>query len=72
MIAELRGARLLRESDSHRGLDIAALAKLLSAVSVFAAAEMDAMSSARLGPVRVLPEGQGCVVLDAVIETESG
>ena len=36
-------------------------------MSVFATAEADSVSSVDLNPVRVLPRGQGVVVLDAVI-----
>jgi len=67
MIAELKGARLFQAFRGRPELDADALAVLLSTVSRFAAAEGEALSSVDLNPVRVLPKGQGVVVLDAVV-----
>lgn len=67
MIAELKGAKIF---DGVRGAppaDVEALAKLLATVSVFAAEQGAAVESVDLNPVRVLPVGQGCVALDALI-----
>jgi len=72
MIADVKGARLFRAFRGRPDLDVDALAALLSRVSVLAAAEAEAgaLSSIDLNPVRVLPKGQGVVVLDAVIVPE--
>lgn len=67
MITELKGARLFRAFRGRPESDVDALADLLSTISVFAAAEADAVASVDLNPVRVLPKGEGAVVLDAVI-----
>jgi len=67
MIAELKGARLFRAFRGRPEADVDELAALLSKMSVFAAAERDALSSVDLNPVRVLPRGEGVVVLDALI-----
>lgn len=67
MIAELKGARLFQAFRGRPELDVDALAELLSRMSVFAVAEREALSSVDLNPVRVLPRGEGVVVLDAAI-----
>jgi len=72
MIAELKGAKLFQPFRGRPELDVDALAELLSRMSVFAVAEQDAFASVDLNPVRVLPEGRGVAVLDALIVPESG
>jgi len=67
MIASLKGAKIF---DGVRGAppaDVDALAELLARVSVFAASEGARIESVDLNPVRVLPRGEGCVALDALI-----
>jgi acyl-CoA synthetase (NDP forming) len=68
MIDELKGARLFRGFRGAPPSDVEALAALLARVSEFAAAEEGGYVSVDLNPVRVLPEGQGAIVLDALIE----
>jgi acyl-CoA synthetase (NDP forming) len=68
MIEELKGARLFHGFRGAPAGDVDALADLLARVSIFAAAEEGSFSSVDLNPVRVLPLGQGVVVLDALIE----
>lgn len=70
MIGELEGARLFEAFRGRPVLDVEALAALLSRVSMFAAAEVDALSSVALDPVRVLPAGRGVIVQDAVLAPE--
>ena len=68
MIGELKGVRLFRGFRGAPVADVDALADLLARVSAFAAAETGSFASVDLNPVRVLPEGQGVLVLDALIE----
>jgi acyl-CoA synthetase (NDP forming) len=67
MIAEIKGAKLFAAFRGRPAADVDALAALLSRMSIFAAAQAEALSSVDLNPVRVLPKGQGVVVLDAVV-----
>jgi acyl-CoA synthetase (NDP forming) len=68
MIDELKGARLFRGFRGAPVSDVEALAALLARVSEFAATEEGSYTSMDLNPVRVLPEGEGVIVLDALIE----
>ncbi|WP_420562005.1 acetate--CoA ligase family protein [Thalassobaculum sp.] len=67
MIAELKGAKIYGGVRGAPPADVDALAELLAKVSVFAASEGDRIESVDLNPVRVLPKGEGCVALDALI-----
>jgi acyl-CoA synthetase (NDP forming) len=66
MVGEIRASRLL--TDRHDGFlaDVDALADLLSKVSEVAAASPE-LESADMNPVSVGAEGEGCVVLDALL-----
>ena len=67
MINELRGSALL---DGVRGAppsDRDALAKTLSQLSLFAAAEKDSIESIDINPFVVFEKGHGAVALDALI-----
>lgn len=69
LIGRLKGARLL---DAHRGqppADKAALAKLIVALSRFAADHADRIAEIDLNPVIVHDEGQGATIADALIVT---
>jgi len=68
MIDELKGARLFRGFRGAPVADVDALAVLLTRMSAFATAEEGNCVSVDLNPVRVLPQGQGVLVLDALIE----
>jgi acyl-CoA synthetase (NDP forming) len=68
MIDELKGARLFHGFRGAPPADVDALADLLARISAFAAAEEGSYASVDLNPVRVLPRGQGVVVLDALVE----
>lgn len=67
MIAELKGAKIYGGVRGAPPADVDALAELLSVVSVFAASEGERIESVDLNPVRVLPKGEGCVALDALV-----
>lgn len=67
MIGELKGAKIYGGVRGAPPADVDALAELLATVSVFAASEGDRFESVDLNPVRVLPKGEGCVALDALV-----
>ena len=71
MIREIRGFPLLEGVRGAEPADIDALARLLSDLSRFAAAHRDGVIDIDLNPVRVLPQGQGVIALDALIELEA-
>ena len=47
--------------------DIASLARCLYALSDFAWSDRARIAEIDLNPIKVLPRGQGCVVVDALI-----
>ena len=67
MIREIRGLPLLQGYRGAPPADLAALAKTLSQVSVFAAANAKRLDSVDINPFVVLPEGKGGLALDAVV-----
>jgi len=69
MIGEIRGFPLLQGVRGASPADIEALAEMLSALSVFAAANSDLVDSVDLNPVKVLEHGKGVIALDALIVT---
>ncbi|MGE0312263.1 MAG: acetate--CoA ligase family protein [Lautropia sp.] len=71
MIAGIRGAALLQGARGRPAVDIAALATMLSRVSVFAAAAGPRLVSIDLNPVLAMPAGEGAFALDAVIEVDT-
>lgn len=69
MIMSLKGFKLL---DGFRGApksDVAALANAVVAISEFAKVHEDYLRTIEINPVAVLPEGEGVIALDGVIET---
>jgi acyl-CoA synthetase (NDP forming) len=68
MIRSLRGFPLLDGARGRPKADVRALAAALSRLSVFGAAAGPRLQSVDVNPIMVLPEGQGAVALDAVIE----
>ena len=72
MILSIRGAALLQGARGQPPADIAALAQMLSRLSVFAAGAGPRLRSIDLNPVLALPDGQGAFALDAVIDLEEG
>ena len=71
MIAELRGAAILKGARGQPPCDLAALAKALSALSLFAAAKRDEFTSIDINPLLVRAEGEGAAALDALIVTSA-
>jgi acetate---CoA ligase (ADP-forming) len=71
MIAELRGAAILKGARGKPPGDLDALAETLSKLSLFAAAQKGQFSSIDINPLLVRPQGHGVVALDALIVTEA-
>nr|WP_295466971.1 acetate--CoA ligase family protein [Mesorhizobium sp.] len=67
MIREIRGFAMLEGVRGAPPSDIDALARMLSALSAFAAANADTVESIDLNPVRVMEKGKGVIALDALI-----
>jgi acetyltransferase len=70
MLAELRGAALLRGARGLPPADITALADTLVRVARLAAAHRDSLRALDLNPLVVLDEGRGAVAVDWLIELE--
>jgi acyl-CoA synthetase (NDP forming) len=68
MIRSLRGFPLLDGARGRPKADVAALARAVAALSRFGAAAGPRLLSAEINPLMVLPEGQGVLAADAVIE----
>lgn len=67
MLRELRGWPLLDGARGAAKADVAAAARAVSAISVFAASQGTAMESVEINPLRVLGAGEGALGLDALI-----
>jgi acyl-CoA synthetase (NDP forming) len=67
MLNELKAAPLLRGFRGAPKSDVAALAKLISQVSVLAARLRDQVSEIELNPVLVHGEGNGVTIVDALV-----
>ena len=67
MIAETKAAKLLRGIRGGPPADIDSLARSLYALADLAYAERALIAEIDLNPIKVLPQGQGCVVVDALI-----
>jgi acetate---CoA ligase (ADP-forming) len=68
MIRSIRGAPLLEGTRGRRPADIPALAEMLARLSVFATEAGERLRSVDLNPVFAMPEGEGALVADAVVE----
>ncbi len=71
MARRLRFYPMLAGYRGGPGLDVAALAGAVSAVSRVAAAHRDRIASIEINPAVVLKPGEGVVALDAVVQTVS-
>src|ERR1041384_665180 len=69
MIAELRGAAILKGARGQPPSDLDALAEALSKLSLFAAAQRAEFTSIDINPLLVRPKGEGAAALDALILT---
>jgi acetyltransferase len=68
MIAELRGAALLRGARGRRPADIPALAAAILGLAALAEAHRDRLRALDVNPLVVLDEGRGVVAVDWLIE----
>jgi acyl-CoA synthetase (NDP forming) len=71
MIAETRGAAMLGAIRGRPAADVAILAACLNALADFAHHNADVLEEIDLNPIKALPEGRGCVVVDALIVARS-
>jgi acyl-CoA synthetase (NDP forming) len=67
MIAETRGAALLGGVRGGKAADQKSLAACLYALADFAWSNADDIAEIDLNPIKVLPEGRGAIVVDALI-----
>jgi acyl-CoA synthetase (NDP forming) len=67
MIAETRGAAMLGSVRGKPAADVAGLAACLYALADFAHVNADFLDEIDLNPIKALPQGRGCVVVDALI-----
>ena len=67
MIRELKGFALLSGVRGRPPGDVDALAQALVRLSEFAASHSGDLESAEINPLRVFPDGQGVIGLDAVV-----
>lgn len=71
MIAETRGAAMLGAIRGRPPADVKSLAACLNALGDFAHHNADVLQEIDLNPIKALPEGRGCVVVDALIVARS-
>jgi acyl-CoA synthetase (NDP forming) len=69
LIAATGAAALLAPRRGRKTADAAALTQCLYALADFATAAGARISEIDLNPIKVLPEGRGCVIVDALIVT---
>ncbi|MHB1122603.1 MAG: acetate--CoA ligase family protein [Ramlibacter sp.] len=69
MIREVKGYAMLQGVRGAPPADEEALVEAIARLSVFAAAQGDALESVDINPFIVLPRGQGAFAVDAFIET---
>jgi acyl-CoA synthetase (NDP forming) len=67
MIAETRAATLLAGFRGRAPADVTALGRCLDAIADFAWAEREAIAEIDVNPIMVRAQGDGCVVVDALI-----
>lgn len=76
MIGEIRGAAILGPVRGRPAYDTASVAKCLYALSDLIAGAEAPIAEIDLNPIKVLPIGQGCIIVDALIvptsEEENG
>jgi acyl-CoA synthetase (NDP forming) len=71
MIGETRGAAMLGSIRGRPAADVASLVGCLEALADFAQCNADVLDEIDLNPIKVLPAGRGCVVVDALIVGQS-
>jgi succinyl-CoA synthetase beta subunit len=67
MIVETRAAAMLGSIRGRPAADVKSLVACLHALSDFAYDNADRLAEVDLNPIKALPEGRGCVVVDALI-----
>lgn len=67
MIGSLKSFALLREFRGEQARDINCLARLVSQISCMAAEYRDCISEIEINPVIVHADGEGCTIVDALI-----
>lgn len=67
MIAELRGAARFRAFRGRSAYDVESLAACLYKISDLIAATGDLIREIDLNPIKLLPAGEGCVIVDALV-----
>jgi succinyl-CoA synthetase beta subunit len=67
MIAETRGAAMLAAVRGAPAADVKSVAACLEALADFAQQNADVLDEVDLNPIKALPQGRGCVVVDALI-----
>ena len=67
MIGETRAAAMLGSMRGRPAADVASLAACLTALADFAQQNADRLDELDLNPIKVLAQGRGCVVVDALI-----
>jgi acetate---CoA ligase (ADP-forming) len=67
MIGETNAGKLLRGIRGGPPADVDSLTRLLYALADLAYADRALIGEIDLNPIKVLPQGQGCVVIDALI-----
>jgi succinyl-CoA synthetase beta subunit len=70
MITETRGAALFGAVRGGAPSDVKSLATCLYALADFARHHAASIAEIDLNPIKVLPEGRGCLVVDALIVTQ--
>lgn len=70
MLRETRAWALLSGARGDKPADIDALKTCLRGVADFAMAAQDQLAELDLNPIKVMPAGQGCVVVDAFIQLQ--
>jgi acyl-CoA synthetase (NDP forming) len=71
MIAETRGAAMLGAVRGRSAADVGSLAACLEALADFAQQNADDLDEIDLNPIKALPSGRSCVVVDALIVARS-
>jgi len=71
MIAETRGAALLASVRGRPAADVGSVIACLEALADFAQRNADVLDEVDLNPIKALPQGRGCVVVDALIVARS-
>ena len=64
---QLSSAAMLGSIRGGAAADVASVAACLAALADFAEQNADALDEIDLNPIKALPQGRGCVVVDALI-----